>query len=117
MIQINQLSKSFGRVDVLCGLDLTVAHGEMIVLLGPNGSGKSTLFRCMLGLIGYDGDISINNASPLTDGKAVRASIGFVPQQNGLHLDLTLEETLLFYSLLRKVDAEAAFKLLDKVNL
>lgn len=117
MIQITQLTKSFGTIDVLTGLDLSVAQGEMIVLLGPNGSGKSTLFRCMMGLIGYVGDISISGASPLAHGKQVRSSIGFMPQQNGLHLDMTLEETLLFYSLLRKTDAEAAFKLLDKVHL
>jgi ABC-type multidrug transport system ATPase subunit len=89
----------------------------MIVLLGPNGSGKSTLFRCMMGLIGYRGEIAINGASPLTNGKQVRSNIGFMPQQNGLHLDMTVEETLLFYALVRKIDADAAFKLLDKVNL
>jgi ABC-type multidrug transport system ATPase subunit len=117
MIRVSQLSKSFGTIDVLTGLELYVARGEMIVLLGPNGSGKSTLFRCLMGLIGYDGSVAINGASPLTNGKQVRANIGFVPQQNGLHLDMTVEETLLFYSLVRKTDAEAAFKLLDKVNL
>jgi ABC-type multidrug transport system ATPase subunit len=87
------------------------------VLLGSNGTGKSTLFRCILGLIDYDGEIAIDGLSPLKQGKAVRASIGFMPQQCGLHLDMTVEETLEFYALIRKHDPERAFRLLEQVKL
>jgi ABC-type multidrug transport system ATPase subunit len=102
---------------VLTGVDLDVGRGELIVLLGPNGSGKSTMFRSMMGLIEFDGDIRIDGRSPITDGKRVRADIGYMPQQCGLHLDLTIEETLGFYAMIRKTDVEQAFRLLDKVAL
>ncbi len=117
MIEISHLRKSFGTTDVLSGLDLSINAGELVVLLGPNGSGKSTLFRCMMGLIDYDGQISIDGLSPLTHGKAVRKEIGFMPQQCGLHLDMTVDETLEFYALIRKQSSEHAFRLLEQVNL
>lgn len=117
IIKIEGLRKSFGMHQVLNGVDLSLPRGELLVLLGPNGSGKSTLFRSLLGLIDYDGEISVDGKSPVRSGKAVRAEIGYMPQQSGLHSDLTVEETLGFYSMIRKVDPEIAFKLLDKVAL
>ncbi len=117
MIEIKQLRKSFGATEVLSGLDLSVKAGELVVLLGPNGSGKSTLFRCMLGLMDYEGKIAVNGLSPLKQGKAVRNAIGFMPQQCGLHLDMTVDETLEFYALIRKQHPEGAFRLLERVKL
>lgn len=117
VIHIEALSKRFGPIEVLNRVDLDVARGELIVLLGPNGSGKSTLFRAMMGLIDFDGEVRIDGLSPLLEGKRVRSEIGYMPQQCGLHLDLTVEETLGFYAMIRKTDMEAAFKLLDKVAL
>ena len=117
IIDIKTLEKRFGLVEVLKGLDLEVPAGELLVLLGPNGSGKSTLFRSMLGLIDFDGDILIDGKSPIAQGKAVRSEIGYMPQQCGLHLDLTIEETLGFYAMVRKTDIEPAFRLLEKVSL
>lgn len=117
MIQVTNLHKSFGSTDVLTGLDLSVEAGEMLVLLGPNGCGKSTLFRCLMGLIDYDGEINVSGLSPLDQGKAVRQQIGFMPQQCGLHLDMTVDETLGFYALLRQSEIERAYRLLDRLNL
>jgi ABC-2 type transport system ATP-binding protein len=121
MIEIKQLRKSFGNLDVLgspmMGLDTSIAVGELVVLLGPNGCGKSTLFRCLLGLTDYAGTIAIQGSSPLEHGKSVRGMIGYMPQACGLHLDMTVEETLGFYSKLRKVSPDIAFRLLDRVLL
>ncbi len=50
MLEVNQLRVSYGRNEVLNGVNLTV-NGEKVVLVGPNGSGKSTLFKAILGLI------------------------------------------------------------------
>ena len=50
MIQLKNVHKSFGHLEVLKGIDLTVTKGEKLVIIGPSGSGKSTLIRCMNGL-------------------------------------------------------------------
>ena len=50
MIELKNVHKRFGQLEVLKGIDLTVAKGEKLVIIGPSGSGKSTLIRCMNGL-------------------------------------------------------------------
>ena len=63
MLEIRGLHKSYGRRQVLAGLDIAVAAGELTVVLGANGSGKSTLLRCATGLIEPDaGEVSLCGA-------------------------------------------------------
>ena len=50
MIELKNVHKRFGQLEVLKGIDLTVTKGEKLVIIGPSGSGKSTLIRCMNGL-------------------------------------------------------------------
>ena len=50
MIELKNVHKRFGQLEVLKGIDLKVAKGEKLVIIGPSGSGKSTLIRCMNGL-------------------------------------------------------------------
>ena len=60
MIEIRALHKRFGAHEVLCGVDLTVGHSEVVCLIGPSGSGKSTLLRCVNFLESYDaGEVRI----------------------------------------------------------
>ena len=61
-VEIRSVRKSFGRVDVIHGIDLTVKDGEFVVLVGPSGCGKSTLLRMIAGLEGVsDGEIRIGD--------------------------------------------------------
>jgi polar amino acid transport system ATP-binding protein len=55
MVKAEQVRKRFGRIEVLCGVDLEVARGEVVVIIGPSGSGKSTLLRCINHLEKIDG--------------------------------------------------------------
>ena len=82
-IETLALSKSFGSVDALAPVDLTVAPGEVVTLLGPSGCGKTTLLRLVAGLEApTDGALAIDGLSPAEARRAKR--IGFVPQAPAL---------------------------------
>jgi polar amino acid transport system ATP-binding protein len=60
LIEVRDLRKRFGEVEVLRGVDLEIARSEVICIIGPSGSGKSTLLRCLAALETYDqGDVRI----------------------------------------------------------
>lgn len=117
MIHIERLTKQFGTVHALDNINLSIRRGELVAVLGPNGSGKSTLFRSLLGIHDYIGHITVNGYDPLRQGKLVRKSIGFMPQHSGLHADLTIDETLRFYTMVKQSSIERAMDLLQRINL
>ena len=97
-IQIRDLHKSFGDLEVLKGIDFEVTTGDVVCLLGPSGSGKSTLLRCVnkleeptAGKILIEG---IDITDPETDVDAVRTRIGMVFQQFNLFPHLTVLRNL-----------------------
>ncbi len=97
-IQIRDLHKYFGELEVLKGIDFEVAAGEVVCLIGPSGSGKSTLLRCVnkleeptAGKILIEG---IDITDPETDVDAVRTRIGMVFQQFNLFPHLTVLRNL-----------------------
>jgi Cu-processing system ATP-binding protein len=80
MIDIKNISKSFGKLDVLKNVSLNLGAGETVALIGPNGSGKTTLIKTILGLVIPDkGDIVFNGKSVLREWK-YRSAIGYMPQ-------------------------------------
>lgn len=80
MIRIENLSKSFGKLDVLKDVNLQFDSGEVICLIGPNGSGKTTLIKCLLGLVLPDtGKIYVKNESVLGTW-SYRKYFGYMPQ-------------------------------------
>lgn len=97
-IQIRDLHKYFGELEVLKGIDFDVQFGEVVCLIGPSGSGKSTLLRCVnkleeptAGKILIEG---IDITDPETDVDAVRTRIGMVFQQFNLFPHLTVLRNL-----------------------
>jgi hypothetical protein len=79
-IEIRDLTKNFGAVRALDGLDLTVHGGEVHGFLGPNGAGKSTTIRILLGLVKADaGTVRLFGADPWTDGVDLHRQIAYVP--------------------------------------
>lgn len=71
MITVKDLKKSFGKHEVLCGINETIEKGEKVVIIGPSGSGKSTFLRCLnlleqptSGEIWFEGKL-INNLNPI----------------------------------------------------
>ena len=91
-IEISQLSKDFGKTQVLNNVNLTVAHGTVHGFLGPNGAGKSTTIRCLLGLIHpTTGTCRINNIDPT---KTTIHNIAYVPGDVELFPNLTGNQVL-----------------------
>lgn len=103
MIEVKNLTKSYSGFTALANVSFSINKNEFVVFLGANGSGKSTLFKCLAGITDYEGKISVGGFDPILNGKEVRSKIGFMSQYCGLHSDLTIEETLRFYSAIRKI--------------
>jgi ABC-2 type transport system ATP-binding protein len=79
-INVEQVSKSFGRARVLDGLSLDIESQQRVALVGANGAGKTTLIRCLLGQYNYEGEILIDDLSPRRNRREVLKRTGFVPQ-------------------------------------
>ena len=94
MIRIDQLSKRFGRLQVLKSLQLEIEGGGIFAVLGPNGSGKTTLIKSILGMVVPDeGDITIDGRSVLKRWK-YRNNISYLPQIARFPNNLTVTELL-----------------------
>ncbi len=118
MITVTNLTKTFGKLTAVNNLSFTVAVGEAIALWGANGAGKTTVMRCLLDLIPYDGEILIDGKNAAKEGKVVRSRIGFVPQELTFHDDMTVNETMQFYALLRKLGYDHDYSaLLERLQL
>ena len=125
MIDIENLRKSFGDVEVLKGIDLTIKEKEVVVIIGPSGSGKSTLLRCMNYLEEpTSGKVSVDGI--VLDGEAninkVREEVGMVFQRFNLFPHVTVLDNIMLAPIkvrhITKAEAEdTARKLLARVGL
>jgi ABC-2 type transport system ATP-binding protein len=96
-IRATGLSKRFGHVVAVDGLDLTVRRREVYGFLGPNGSGKSTTIRMLCGLLNpTGGDIDVLGCQIPRDAEALKRRIGYMTQKFSLYEDLTVDENLSF---------------------
>lgn len=107
MIEIDRVSKRFGRFTALREVSLVVGPGEAVALWGPNGAGKTTLLRCTLGLLNFRGSIRIDGIDVRRRGKDARAALGYVPQELAFYDDFRVVEAIGFFARLRRVDREA----------
>ncbi len=112
LLEVSGLHAGYGQIEVLHGLDFTVATGEIVVILGANGAGKTTTMRTISGLIGSRGTIVFDGQqlNRLKPDAVVRAGVTQVPQGRGTFTDLTVEDNLLAgaYTLKGSPDSEVA---------
>lgn len=93
IISVKQLSKSYGRLNAVQGLDLSVTQGSVFGLLGANGAGKSTTIECMLGTRKPDaGTVSILGMAPLLQRKQLFENVGVQFQEANYQDKVTVSE-------------------------
>ncbi|MFT0861141.1 amino acid ABC transporter ATP-binding protein [Ancylobacter sp. G4_0304] len=126
LIEITEVKKRFGDNEVLKGINIDVAPGEVIAIIGKSGSGKSTLLRCINGLETIDeGSISVAGAQLLPDElhlKALRLKVGMIFQQFNLFPHLSAGKNVMLSQMVVKKTAKAeaeemAKKMLERVGL
>lgn len=125
MIEIKNLHKSYGHVEVLKGVDVSIEEKEVVVIIGPSGSGKSTLLRCMNYLEEpTSGDITVDNMKldKHADINKIRENIGMVFQRFNLFPHMTvLENIVLAPTKVLKISRDEAIStamdLLQRVGL
>lgn len=101
-ISIQSLTKSYGNIQALRGVDLEVNRGELYGFLGPNGAGKTTTIRCLLDLIRpQSGTVRVLGLDPHADSVAVRARVGYLPGELSLESNLKVEHALRYFNDLR----------------
>lgn len=97
-LQINGLTKSYGSVHALQGIDLEVKHGEIFGFLGPNGAGKTTTIRCLLDMIRPDGGQAlVLGLDPQKEPVAVQENTGYLPGEMQFYGNMTVERQLRFF--------------------
>ncbi|KIE52164.1 MAG: hypothetical protein MB53_01710 [marine actinobacterium MedAcidi-G2A] len=96
LLQAENLSASYGQIEVLHGITFHVCSKEIIVILGANGAGKTTTIRALSGMVETAGSITFDNEeiSDLKPDHIVRKGIAHVPQGRGTFPELTVEENL-----------------------
>ena len=98
MIEIKDVTKSYGRQKVLQNVSFEIMEGELFGLLGPNGAGKSTLIDILTGIQSMDsGEIFINGKSIKTDKVEIRKHLGLVPQDIALLEELNAVDNLEYF--------------------
>ena len=118
MLEIKNISKSFGKVKALDNVSFNVEKGDLFGLIGQNGAGKSTLFRCIMDFFDeYEGEI-------LYDGNLMKSlpleKIGFLPEERSLSPKKTIEEEIRYFArlnLMKGLDKKTLQKYFDKFEI
>ncbi|NPA48445.1 MAG: LPS export ABC transporter ATP-binding protein [Thermodesulfobacteria bacterium] len=109
LLRAEGLTKSFGKRQVVRGIGLEVAAGEVVGLLGPNGAGKTTTFYMIAGLLRPDeGKILLDekDITPLSLAKRAKLGLTYLPQERSIFRDLTVEKNILGVLELRPLSRE-----------
>ena len=123
-IETQQLKKSYGKREVVCGIDLYIHAGEIVGLLGPNGAGKTTTFYMIVGLVPVSQGKVLLAGEDITSVpmyKRARQGISYLPQEPSVFRKLTVLENILAIvetlPIPRKKHREYAYTLLKELEL
>lgn len=103
MIEVKNLSKSYGTMLAVDNISFTLGEGEILGFLGPNGAGKSTTMNILTGYLSSSGGQAlIDGVDILEDPSGAKKNLGYLPEQPPLYLDMTVREYLSFVYSLKK---------------
>ena len=117
MILIEKLTREFAGVEVLGGLNLTVAEGERLAVRGPNGSGKTTLLRCLLGTVTPTSGRILVGGHEAGSQQARRLVGASLSNERSFYLRLSGRQNLSFFARLRRVPERELDALIDELDL
>ncbi|MFN3974956.1 MAG: nitrous oxide reductase family maturation protein NosD [Dehalococcoidia bacterium] len=117
LLDVAGLTKRFGRFTAVDGVSFLLRRGEVLALWGPNGAGKTTIVRCILGLLHYQGRITIGRWDARRNGVQARRLIGVAPQEPAFPEHWTPSQVVRMVATLRGIPWERADALLEQVGL
>lgn len=121
-VQVHALTKRFGAVHAVRGVEFSVGKGEIFGLVGPDGAGKTTTMRMLAGVLHPDaGALLVDGVDVVQNPEAAKLRLSYMPQRFGLYEDLTIAENIYFYAELfgipRKQRLQRSKELLDAAGL
>lgn len=115
-VETTKLTRSFGPIHAVAGLDMRVPTGQIYGLVGPDGAGKTTTLRLLCGALRPDGGQAlVTDIDVARNPEAVRRKIGYMPQKFSLYGDLTVRENLIFFAEVYGVPRSEHAALLDRL--
>ncbi|MFA5745431.1 MAG: ATP-binding cassette domain-containing protein [archaeon] len=116
IIEVTNLNKSYGKLQVLKDVTFTVEKGNIFAFLGPNGAGKSTTIKILTTILSPDsGEILVNGNSPITDSYKVRKDFGIVFQDPSVDEELTAYENLDMHGIFYHVSKKDRLKRIEEL--
>ena len=116
-LTIDKVKKSFGRVDVLKGIDLAVNDGEFVVFVGPSGCGKSTLLRLIAGLEDVSGGQILIDGKDVTGNAPAERGLAMVFQSYALYPHMSVRNNIAFPLKMAKLDKAAIDRKVELLQL
>ena len=115
IIEVENLSKHYGPVKALNGVSFSVEKGEIIGLLGPNGAGKTTTMKLLTGYLQpTEGTARVVGFDVVENPISVQATVGYLPENAPLYLDMIVQEYLIMMAELRNIAADRRQRLLSE---
>ena len=116
MIEVQNLVKMYGDHTAVDHLSFRIEKGHIYGLLGPNGAGKSTTMNIMTGYLGAtEGKVLIQGHDILKESELAKKSIGYLPEQPPVYMDMTVQEYLQFAAELKKIPKKEREKQINDV--
>lgn len=102
MIEVNAISKQFGKLEILKKVTMSLPAGECIALIGPNGCGKTTLIKCILGMVLPTSGTILFEGKPIDNEYLYRNKIGYMPQMGRYPDNMTIGQIIKMMKEIRK---------------